>query len=51
MEQKLLEIVQVIVLFHTDELLFVWSFKNVNGGQHCSSGAKTCLLRRAGAKA
>ena len=28
MKQKLLEMVQVTVLFHTDEFIFVWSFKN-----------------------
>ena len=50
MKQKLLEMVQVTVLFHTDELIFVWSFKNGNGRQNRSSGAKTGLLRRAGAK-
>ena len=30
--------------------MFVWSFKNGNGRQHRSSGAKTWLLRRASAK-
>ena len=50
MKQKMLEMVQVTVLFHTDEFIFVWSFKNGNGRQNCSSGAKTGLLRRAGAK-
>ena len=50
MEQKLLEIVQVTVLFHTDEFLFIWSFKNGNERQCRFSGAKTWLLRRAGAK-
>ena len=48
MKQKLSEMVQVTVLFHTDEFIFVWSFKN--GRQNRSSGAKTGLLRRAGAK-
>ena len=50
MKQKLLEMVPVTVLFHTDEFIFVWSFKNGNGCQNRSSGAKTGLLRRAGAK-
>ena len=50
MEQKLLEIVQVTVLFHTDELFFVWSKTETAGRQNRSSGAKTWLLRRAGAK-
>ena len=49
MKQKLLEMVKVTVLFHTDEFIFVWSFKNGNGRQNRSSGAKTGLLRRAGA--
>ena len=34
MKQKLLEIVQVTVLFQTDEIIFVWSFKNGNGRQN-----------------
>jgi len=50
MKQKLSEMVQVTVLFHTNEFIFVWSFKNGNGRQNRSSGAKTRLLRRAGAK-
>ena len=50
MKQKLLEMVQVTVLFHTNELIFVWSFKNANGRQNRSSGAKSGLLRRAGAE-
>ena len=50
MKQKLLEMVQVTDLFHTDEFIFVWSFKNGNGHQNRSSGANTGLLRRAGAK-
>ena len=45
-KQKLLEMVQV--LFHTDEFIFVWSFKNGNGRQNHSSGAKTWLHRRTG---
>ena len=49
MTQTLLEMVQVTVLFHTDEFIFV-SFKNRNGRQNRSSNAKTWLLRRAGAK-
>ena len=28
MKQKLLKMVQVTVLFHTNEINFVWSFKN-----------------------
>ena len=43
--------VQVTDLFHTDEFIFVWSLKNGNGCQNRSSGAKTLLLRWAGAKA
>ena len=35
---------------HTDEFNFVWSIKNGNGRQNRSSGAKTGLLQRAGAK-
>ena len=42
--------VQVTGLFHTDEFSFVRSLKNGNGCQNCSSGAKTWLLRRVGAK-
>ena len=38
MKQKLLEMVQVIVLFNTDGFIFVWSFKNGNGCQNHSSG-------------
>ena len=34
MKQKLLEMIQVAVLFHTDEFIFVWSFKNGNGRQN-----------------
>ena len=40
MKQKLLEMVQDTVLFHTDECIFVWSFKNGNGRQNRSLGAK-----------
>ena len=50
MKQILLEMVQVTVLFHTDDFFFIWSFKNGNGRQNCSLGAKAGLLRRAGAK-
>ena len=50
MKQKLSEMVQVTVLFHTNEFIFVWSFKNGNGRQNRSLGAKIRLLRRAGAK-
>ena len=50
MKQKLLEMVQVTVFLHTDEFIFVWSFKYAYGRQNRSSGAKTGLLRRAGAK-
>ena len=50
MKQKLFEMVQVTVLFHTDEFIFVWSFKNGNGRHNRSSGSKNGLLRRAGAK-
>ena len=50
MKHMLLETVQVTVLFHTDEFMFVWSFKIGNGCQNCSSVAKTGLLRWAGAK-
>ena len=35
---------------HTDDFTFVWSIKNGKGRQNSSSGAKTGLLRRAGAK-
>ena len=44
MKKKLLELVQITVLFHNDEFIFVWSFKNGNEGQYRSSGAKTGLL-------
>ena len=50
MKQKFSEMVKDTVLFHTDEFIFLWSFKNGNGRQNRSSGAKTGLLRRAGAK-
>ena len=50
MKQKLSERVQVTVLFHTDEFIFVWSFKNGNWRQSRSSVAKTGLLQRAGDK-
>ena len=50
MKQKLSEMVQVTVLFHTNQYIFVWSFQNGNGRQNHSQGAKTGLLRRAGAK-
>ena len=49
-KQKLLEMIQVTVLFHNDEFIFVWSFKNGNGRQNRSSDAKNGLLRRTGAK-
>ena len=50
MKQKLLEMVQVTVLFHNDKFIYVWSFKNGKGRQNCSSGAKTGILRRVGLK-
>ena len=50
MKQKLSKMVQVTVLFHTYMFIFVWSIKNGNGRQNRSSGAKTGLLRRAGAQ-
>jgi len=34
MKQKLLEMVQVTVLFHTDEFIFVLSLNNGNGRQN-----------------
>ena len=40
MRQKLLEMFQVTVLFHTDEFIFVWSFKNGNGRQTTPRGPK-----------
>ena len=49
-ETKVVGMVQVTVLFHTDEFIFVRSFKNGNGRQNRSLGAKTGLLQRAGAK-
>ena len=33
MKQKLLEMVEVTVLFHTDEFIYVWSFKNGTGAK------------------
>ena len=50
MKHKLLEMVPVTVLFYIDEFIFDWSFKKGNGRQNRSSGAKTWLLRRPGAK-
>ena len=35
--------VQVTVMFHTDEYIYVWSFKNGNGRQNRSSGVETYL--------
>ena len=32
-KQKLLEMIQVTVLFHTDEFILVWSFKNGTGAK------------------
>ena len=49
MKQKLVEKVQVTVLFHTDDI-FVWSFKNGSGRQNHTSGAKVWLLGWDGAK-
>ena len=49
MKEKLLEMIQVTVWLHTDEFIFVWFYKNENGRHTRSSGAKTELLRRAGA--
>ena len=40
MRQKLLEMFQVTVLFHTDEFIFVWSLKNGNGCQTTPRGPK-----------
>ena len=35
MKQKLLEMVQVTVLFHTDEFIYVWSFNiDVDGSYY-----------------
>ena len=50
MKQKLLEMVQFTVLFHTDECIFVWHFKKRKWHQNRSSGAKTGLLLQVGAK-
>ena len=44
MKQRLMEMVQVTALFHTHEFIFVWSFKNGNGRQNPSSGAKRGYL-------
>ena len=49
-KRKLLEMVSVTFLFHTDEFILVWSFKNGNGRQNRSSGSKTGFLRRTGSK-
>ena len=49
MKQKLLEMIQVTVWLDTDEFIFVWFYKNKNRRQNRSSGAKTELLRQAGA--
>ena len=49
MKQKKLERIQVNVWIHTNEFIFVWFYKNENGRQNYSSGAKTKLLGRAGA--
>ena len=50
MNQKLLEMVQVTVLFHTDEFIYVWSYKTETGAKTAPRGAKTGLLRWVGAK-
>ena len=50
MKQKLSEMDQDTVLFHTDESISVWSLKNGNGRQNRSSDTKTRVQRRAGAK-
>ena len=47
MKQKLLEMIQVTAWLNTDELIFVWFYKDQNGRQNFS-GAKTELLRRVG---
>ena len=49
MKQKLLEMIQVTVWLHTDEFNFIWFYKKENKLKNHSSGAKTELLRRAGA--
>ena len=49
MKKKLFEMIQVTVWLHTDEFIFVKFYINENGRQNHSSGAKTELLRWAGA--
>ena len=49
MKEKFLGMIQVTVWLHTNEFIFVWFYKNEDGHQNRSSGAKTELLRRAGA--
>ena len=41
MKQKLLKMIQVTGWLHTDEFIFVWFYKNENGRQNRSLGAKT----------
>ena len=41
MKQKLLKIIQVTIWLHTDEFIFVWSYKSGNGRQNRSPSAKT----------
>ena len=48
MKQKLLEMVQVTVFFHTDELIFVCSFKNGNGRVPRLSSRVTLATSRRG---
>ena len=40
--------IEITVLLHTDEFIIVGFYKNENGRQNRSSGAKSELLRRAG---
>ena len=49
MKQKLLEMIKLTVWLHTDDFIFIWFYKNENGRQNRSSGAKTELLRQVGA--
>ena len=49
LKQKLLEMVKLLFCFILMNFFF-WSFKNGNGRQNLSSGAKSWLYRRTGAK-
>ena len=43
--------IQVTIWLHTDEFIYVWSYKNRNGHKNHSSSTKTEFLRGVGASA